>query len=110
MKLTPEELIAKFPQILDQQLCSTKTDTCIEDMACPNCGDRDAFRIAGSVEFDVDEFGSEAVGDHEWEGHSYCRCKTCDFASTVNGFTFPGLDELVSEKLEEAYEKSKNKR
>lgn len=51
---------------------------CLEGMRCPNCGQEDRFKIQGTCMFDVTDNGSEACGNHEFNGESYCQCTECD--------------------------------
>lgn len=72
-------------------------DTILEDMACPKCGCRGPFNIAGYAVFEVEADTSSDSGDHTWEDSSACTCSDCQHGATVGDFTFPGLDQLIQE-------------
>jgi len=88
-KLTAEQLIEKFPDMACME------DSLLQDLACPNCGERDSFKIGFTGTCRVDRYGSDDCGDHEWDAKSHCHCPVCDHVATVGEFTFKGLDELL---------------
>lgn len=70
-------------------------DTILENIACPKCGCRGPFNIAGYALFEVESDTSSDIGDHTWEDSSPCICSDCQYGATVADFTFPGLDLLI---------------
>lgn len=71
-------------------------ENCLEDMACPCCGDRNAFRIGTKVEAVLYDSGSDRENsDLEFDGSDRCVCDTCGHRGNVNRFTFEGLDDLL---------------
>jgi len=77
---------------------------CLEGWKCPSCGNQDQFQIYGSALFDVTDDGSEAVGDHEWEGSSHAVCKRCRHLGTVDDFTGHEKKQEATQGSEEAAE------
>lgn len=69
-------------------------ENCLEDIACAKCGTRDGFKIGFNGTCQVNDDGSDDVGDHEWDGVSSCVC-TCGEGGTVDDFTIKGLDDLL---------------
>jgi hypothetical protein len=61
-------------------------------LACPNCGQDEALKIAITCFAYVSDEGSEELGDHEWTDDSGCICPDCNHAATVAGF-------IASEKV-----------
>lgn len=94
-KLTAAELLANA----DTKKAGEQDngDTILEDMACPKCGCRGPFNIAGYALFEVESDTSSDIGDHTWEDSSPCICSDCQYGATVADFTFPDLDLLIHE-------------
>jgi len=91
-KLTARQLIRKFPEMH----CNSN---CLENIACPICGNRDEFKVEVLTRASLTDDGTDAeVGDHEYSENSYIECfsGTCRHHGRVRDFTFPGLDELLS--------------
>lgn len=59
---------------------------CLEGFKCPKCGHEDRFDIESTSIFTMTDDGEDSHFDVEWEDHSYCKCGSCDFASTVSHF------------------------
>ncbi len=87
-KLTAWRLIQKFPRL---QL----NENCLTNIACPECGNRDQFRIEMKSTFTLRDDGTDGHGDTEWGRHAYCQCGQCQHEGRVRDFTFPGLDDLL---------------
>ena len=87
-KLTPAEFIAKFP-------LASRNINCLEDIACPECGNRDNFQILMSGMFDVSDDGTGDHYDTEWGPESPCRCRQCQAAGQVCDFTIAELDKAM---------------
>lgn len=50
---------------------------CLEGIKCPDCGNEDTFRIAGTTIFTVTDEGTEDHGDVEWNDDSHAECAEC---------------------------------
>lgn len=87
-KLTAKEFAKRSP---DAEI----NEGLLENMACPECGQRRMFHINYSGVAEVSDDTSEDAGDHEWDEVSNCRCSQCDAHGSVRDFTIPGLDELL---------------
>lgn len=90
-KLTARQFLAQFPD-------SPLNQGCLENIACPACGQRERFRIEFTGTAQVYDDGSEDDGDHEWTGRSAITCDgpRCAHGGRVRDFTFPGLDALIA--------------
>lgn len=87
--LTASGLVAAFPNMVINS-------NVLEDIACPQCGQRNYFVIDGSTAFEVTDDGSDGnCGDHEWDDESYCRCQQCNHDGKLLNFTFNGLDDQL---------------
>lgn len=89
--MTPEEFIAKFPKQ------TSVNSELLEDIACPECGQRDRFNINFTGQALVTEEGSEDVGDHEWDGSSSTTCTECFYGALLSDFRIKGLDDALDE-------------
>jgi hypothetical protein len=101
VKMTASELLTKFPDMEgklrdDEQ----EPDSLLLDMACPECGHREGFRIGFHGTAEVDDDSSSNDGDHEWDADDHCTCKNCSHGGDVKDFTFPGLDDLIAKQEE----------
>jgi len=56
---------------------------CIEGMKCPECGQHEEFKIAGTSVFKVTEDGTDFGGDVEWDNQNYAECPECGWSGTV---------------------------
>lgn len=56
------------------------------ELACPSCDQADELFIAIKTLARVTADGSEPDGDHEWDDHSYCRCRFCGHDGIVADF------------------------
>lgn len=87
-KLTARQLIQKFPRL-------RPNENCLEDIACPECANRDQFRIEMRSIFTLRDDGTDNYEDTEWGRSDYCQCPQCQHEGKVRDFTFPGLDNLL---------------
>ena len=94
MKLTIEQFLENFPN-------AAPNANCLEDTACPHCGNRDLFHIEVKTVMEVTDGGTDTQGDVEWEETSPTVCKDCEATGTLADFTFDGLDDAIREKREE---------
>ena len=92
-KLTARQLLRDFPTMAQRH-------NCLENMACPACGQREELRVEIKTMGKLVDDGTDAeCGDHEWGGNSYCECREgrCTFHGRVRDFTFPGLDSMIED-------------
>ncbi len=87
-KLTARRLMQKFPNL-------QPNDNCLTNIACPECGNRDQFRIEMKSVFTLRDDGTDGYEDTDWGRSAYCQCGQCQHEGKVRGFTFPGLDDLL---------------
>lgn len=87
-RLTARQLIQKFPRL-------RRNKNCLINIACPECGNRDQFRIEMKSVFTLRDDGTEGYEDTEWERNDYCQCSQCQREGKVRDFTFPDLDDLL---------------
>ena len=67
-------------------------ENCLEGMQCPNpdCGSYGPFVITVVTDALHHDDGIEDYpGDTEWDNDSVCKCKVCEFISTVQAFREP---------------------
>jgi hypothetical protein len=99
--VTPaERMLKKFPDMPPRENCLT-------DMACPECGSRDYFKITMSSVFEMFDDGTGDHEDTEWDGTSACTCGECGHEGTAADFTFEGLDELIEANQKSDEDKDK---
>ena len=97
--MTAQEFIDKYPEQ------SEVFSNCLQDMACPECGNRDnGFRISVTTMVHLNDDGTDQCGDTEWDGKSYCECRECCHTGKAEDFTIEGLDDLLEEKQNEREE------
>lgn len=87
-KLTARQLIQKFPRL-------RSNGNCLTNIACPECGNRDQFRIEMKSMFTLRDDGTDGYEDTEWGQSNYCQCGQCQHEGKARNFTFPGLDDLL---------------
>lgn len=90
--MTPEEFIAKFPNV------TTVNEGNLEDVACPQCGARDGFGISFHGWAKVTDESSDDAGDHEWDMDSSASCPECGHSDLLAGLTIKGLDAALEEQ------------
>lgn len=96
--MTPEEFVAKHPK-------SERMVNCLEDIACPHCGNREQFKVEIKTVGELRDDGTDAeVGDHEYDDDSYIECCKCARHGAIAGFTIKGLDDLLTEKGRMVYD------
>ena len=61
---------------------------CLEGMACPKCGSEGPFRMEMTSIFTIFDDGTDGYEDTNWDEHSYCNCKECDFEGVVKDFQY----------------------
>ena len=101
VKMTAAELLAKFLDMEGKHPSDEQeSDSLLLDMACPECGHREGFRIGFHGTAEVDDDSSSDDGDHEWDADDHCTCQKCSHGGDVKDFTFPGLDDLIAKQEE----------
>jgi hypothetical protein len=60
---------------------------CLANIKCPDCGNEESFRIAGTAIFTVTDNGTDDHGDIEWNDDSYAQCAGCQRHGTLKDFT-----------------------
>ncbi len=97
-------------QLLNQFQFAQANQNYLIDMACPQCGNREAFAVAVETFARLSDDGTDTQAgdwDTEYTPNSYCRCdndKCGDkhgpagfLIGRVRDFTFPGLDALIEQ-------------
>ncbi len=87
-KLTARQLTEKFPNL-------QPNDNCLTNIACPECGNRNQFRIEMKSVFTLRDDGTDGYEDADWGQNAYCQCGECQHEGKVRDFTFAGLDDLL---------------
>jgi DNA-directed RNA polymerase subunit RPC12/RpoP len=90
--MTPQEFKAKFPERKEDI-----NTNCLEDIACPKCGNRGDFKILVSAFATVCDDGIDGTEDTEWDEQSHIMCKDCMHEGIVKDFTIKGLDDFLIE-------------
>ena len=92
-KLTVPQLVTKFPAMLK----GAENENCLEDMACPVCGQRERFKIEMKAIIEIRDEGTEDHGDTDWDGNSWCECpeSECRHEGKARDFKFKGLDAYI---------------
>jgi hypothetical protein len=57
-------------------------DNCLENRACPKCGEDDRLRVAAQTMFEITDAGCDFHGDVEYDEDSYAECTSCDWTGT----------------------------
>lgn len=68
----------------------------LTDIACPQCGQREAFNIVASTMACVEDHEVEPIGYLNWDPGAACVCRQCSHQALVKDFTLPGLDEAIT--------------
>ena len=92
--MNAKEFLDKFPN-------SPLRENCLEDMGCPQCGQRDCLKIEMSSRFELFDNGTGDNEDTEWDEHSPCQCPECLHEGTAGAFTHKGLDKLICDRMQE---------
>lgn len=74
---------------------SIVNDGCLQDMACPKCGEREVLHITATSVFQVYDEGTDDHEDVEWDGDSHCCCRECGHEGKVKDFQIPFLDAEI---------------
>jgi hypothetical protein len=76
-------------------------ENCLENIACPNCGQEDRFFITATCRAKVMDDGVDYAEDYEWADDSPIQCVVCHHSGRVIEFTVerPWTDESAQEFL-----------
>lgn len=66
--------------------CTLRT---VFGLACPQCGNADKLEITIICTAELTIDGTEALGDHDWDDGSRCRCPDCGAGGLVGDFRKP---------------------
>ncbi|MCA9062663.1 MAG: hypothetical protein KDA96_06375 [Planctomycetaceae bacterium] len=66
---------------------------CLENLACPKCGNDDCLRIAVTAVATVTDDGAEVTGAIDWHDRSFATCPCCGHDGTVGDFRIPAPDK-----------------
>lgn len=93
--MNAEEFLKKFPN-------APHRGNCLEDIACPKCGQREEFVVKATIHMGLTDEGTDAYADVtknfteiDYDEKSYIFCPDCNQEGTVRSFTHQGLDELI---------------
>ena len=92
-KLTAWQLAQKFQKL-------QQNNNCLTNIACPECGNRDQFRIEMKSVFSLCDAGTVGYEDTDWGPNGFCQCVECHHEGKVRDFTFAGLDDLLQSVIE----------
>lgn len=59
---------------------------CLENIACPNCGNEDRFNIVVTAVATVTDDGAEVTGAIDWHDRSFISCPACEHDGTFGEF------------------------
>jgi hypothetical protein len=65
-------------------------ENCLDGMRCPKCGSLGPYLIDSDSTFEVEDMGTDTFGGVEWDEHSPCECKECEFRGLVGDFENDG--------------------
>lgn len=86
--MTAEQFLKKYPN-------PEYNDNCLRDIACPQCGYRDRFRVAATSFFTMTDNGEDDHSDIEYDKSSFATCELCGHGGSMAEFTVAGLDDLL---------------
>ena len=87
-----QKFLKRFPN-------SEPNSNVLVDIACPQCGQREVFKIAYSTfGIFIDAGEEEQDGDQEWLRSIACKSGECDHSGTLREFTHRGLDDLIEQR------------
>lgn len=92
--MTAQEFIKKYPD-------SEINENCLEDVACPHCGNRSRFRISAVTTFTMTDAGEDDHSDIEYNYNSYAHCEECNTPGVYSEFMVDGLDDLLRQAAEQ---------
>ena len=67
---------------------------CLEHIACPQCGNDSALKIAVTALAHVTDDGAETFGDLEWDDQSFAACPACGREGKLGEFRSPTVGEV----------------
>ena len=63
-----------------------------EDLACPRCGQSDAFHVDITAVAYLDCGGPSVEDEYHWDDSSDCACLQCQMEGKVADFVKPALE------------------
>ena len=97
--MTAQEFIKKYPD-------SEINENCLEDVACPHCGNRSRFRISAVTTFTMTDAGEDDHSDIEYDYNSYAHCEECNTPGVYSEFMVDGLDDLLRQAADHEVEQT----
>ena len=59
---------------------------CLENIACPKCGNDSLIHIEVTMPAAVTDDGAETFGDMYWDHGSFAKCPDCGHSATLGDF------------------------
>jgi len=88
--MTAKQFIQKYPD-------AEVNENCLEDIACPHCGNRDRFRVEGRTMFTMTDNGEDDHADLEYDDDCFAICEYCHEGNKYSYFRIAGLDKLLTQ-------------
>lgn len=63
-------------------------DNCLENLACPECGEHESLMIQVTTWVEMQDRGSGDHEDLEWDDNSLIRCPSCYHEAAAKSFMF----------------------
>lgn len=89
----------------DDDLVSIERDT-LEDLACPECGDRDYLKVVTETWAEIGSEGHSCMCDYDYDSDAHTKCTNCDHDGEFESFQIAGLDNALQQILDDAEEAS----
>lgn len=64
----------------------TTPTNCLAGMKCPKCGHNASFKIEATCQATVFDDGVDYSVEYEWNAHSNCQCRSCEYRGLVGDF------------------------
>lgn len=72
----------------------TAPTNCLAGLKCPKCSHTDGFKIEATCLATVFDDGVDDAVEYDWNEHSACQCRSCDYRGLVGDFQ--GADVAAS--------------
>lgn len=104
--MTAREFVDKFGVVYDADAGELRdkddnevevNDNCLQDHACPECGDRGYFKVEVSCTLNLCDSGIDDDEKDDYNDTSYTTCCDCGYAEEMRSFHVQGLDNLLQE-------------
>lgn len=87
--MTAKDFLEKYPN-------AELNENCLEDIACPKCGNRTSFNVEAKTTAVLFDDGTDrTIGGMEYDEDSYFKCRKCSFHCQLKVFMIEGLDDLI---------------